>query len=96
MERKTESQWLTMNVEARAMSLPQVSAIISKVRALVEVSMPLFTNIIKGTLVGSSKGCSFVRVSLYARVRSWYDIIGDIQRPHTLCRYSEKDNMSVG
>lgn len=56
----------TMNVAARAMSPPHVSAMISRVRACVPVSMPLLTKIIKGNLSPLRLGSSFVSVSLGA------------------------------
>jgi hypothetical protein len=53
-----------MNVATRAMSGPQASTMISKVRARVEISMPLLTKMSKGRLAGSSIARSLVNVSL--------------------------------
>lgn len=53
-----------MKVLTRAISGPQVSAMISSVSAFVPRSMPLLTKIIKGGRLASSLGCRFVSVSL--------------------------------
>lgn len=56
---------LTMNVATLAMSLPHVSAMISRVNALLLISMPLFTKMSRGKFLTSKHGRSVVNVSLY-------------------------------
>lgn len=53
-----------MNVATFAISAPQVSAIISSVRARVLISMPLLTNMSRGKALSSRRGRSVVSVSL--------------------------------
>jgi hypothetical protein len=55
---------LTRKVETLAISLPQVSAMISSVNAFVSVSIPLFTNMSKGGFEPSRRGRNFVRSTL--------------------------------
>lgn len=57
MERLVE-KGRTMNVDALAISLLHDSAIISRVRAWVPVSIPLFTNIKRGILSRGILGCN--------------------------------------
>lgn len=55
---------LTMNVAALAICGPHVSAMISRVNAWVPISMPLLTNIKRGSFDSSRLGRNLVRVSL--------------------------------
>lgn len=55
-----------MNVAARAISLPHVSAMTSRVSACVDVSIPLFTKINRGRFSPTKLGRSLIKVSLAA------------------------------
>lgn len=55
---------LTRKDETLAISLPQVSTMISSVSALVSVSIPLFTNMSKGRWASSRLGRNFVSNAL--------------------------------
>jgi hypothetical protein len=63
---------LTRKVETLAMSLPQVSAMISSVSAFVPVSIPLFTNMSKGRFAPSRLGRNFVSSTLGQVVHMGY------------------------
>lgn len=58
---------LTRKVDTLATSLPHVSAIISKVKACVPTSRPLFTKISNGNASSSNLGCKETKVFLINR-----------------------------
>lgn len=86
-----------MKVDAFAMSAPQVSAIISRVSALVPTSMPLFTKIRRGKLLTSSDGRNVCSVPLCDKNK--YEFINTRKSnrylPEELSRYSEKENINA-
>lgn len=57
-----------MKVAARAIALPQVSAMISSVNACVSVSIPLLTKIRRGKFSRSKLGSNLMRVSLLVTI----------------------------
>jgi hypothetical protein len=59
-----------MNVAARAIAGPHVSAMISSVKAWVPISMPLLTNIKSGNLASSRLGRNLASVSLQNLIQS--------------------------
>lgn len=68
---------LTMNVATLAISGPHVSAMISRVRAWVLISIPLLTKISRGTFPPSRVGFRAVSVSLSRKA-----IVNEMFPPH--------------
>lgn len=86
---------LTMNVAHRAISFPQVSTMISSVRACVDVSIPLLTKINNGKFFSSRRGLNCVSVDLNKlQVSSSPTVpLSNEDEPHALCGYSKQNDV---